>query len=255
MAEAAQIETWAFALVLALARIGAACMLLAGIGENEVPAYVRATLALALSLLLLPALAPLLPPLPPGPAGLAALLAGEVLIGLWLGWLARLAILALPIAGQIVAHMIGLSTVLQPDPALGAQSTALERLFLLAAATVALGSGLYAIPLAALAGLYQALPPGAPFAAADAVPALLAATDATLGLALQLAAPFVVAATAWQVLLGLLVRLVPRLQVFLVALPGQILGGLLLLALLGELMLGIWFDAARATLRRLPGLG
>lgn len=245
----------AAAFVLTLARAGAVILLLPGFGEAEIPAPARAGLALGVALALLPATAPLLAHPPEEPAEFAALAAGEVATGLWLGWLARLATLALPIAGQLIATMVGLANVLQPDPALGAQNTALSRLLALAAPAIVLASGLYAWPLEALAGSYRLIPPGAVLPGGDAAQGVVAATEAAFALALQLAAPFVAAAVVWQAAMGLLARLVPRLQVYFTAMPGQLLGGLLLLSALSATVLGVWAEALRAGWDHLPGLG
>ena len=47
------------------------------------------------------------------------MIVAEVITGLWIGWLARLLVLALPVAGQFIAYMLGIANVLQPDPELG----------------------------------------------------------------------------------------------------------------------------------------
>jgi len=250
----ADLPALAFAFVLVLARIGAAVMLLPGVGETEVPPTARAGFALTLCLLLLPILQPALPAEPNSIAGLGALIGGELLIGAWIGWLARLATWALGMAGQITAFMLGLSSVLLPDPMLGAQSTALERLFNLAAIVAFLGAGLFELSLRALLGSYALLPPGAPVPLEDGIGSILGAVADSFALALRLAAPFVLLATVWQVALGLLSRLVQRLQVYFVAMPGQILGGFLALGLLVPALLAAWRDAAEQSLARLPGL-
>jgi flagellar biosynthetic protein FliR len=229
-------------------------MLLPGLGEAELPAMVRAALALALTALLLPGLAPLLPK-PPGSAlPLAAMVAAEIVTGLWLGWLARLLVQALAMGGQLVAYMLGLANVLQPDPNLGAQATAVSRLFALAAPVILLISGLYALPVAALAGSLELVPPGRLLPAGEATDTVVGAVAGAFALALRLAGPFVIAATVWHVAAGLIARLVPRLQVYMAAMPGQIAGGLALLALLGGTLLTVWTEAARDGLARLPGL-
>src|SRR4051812_9922666 len=84
----------AFAFVLVLARVGTAVMLLPGLGEVEAPAMVRAGLALAMTLLVLPAVEPTVPSLPQDLAG-AGMIGAELLSGAVLGWLARLPALAL----------------------------------------------------------------------------------------------------------------------------------------------------------------
>jgi len=254
----ADLPRHAFGLVLVLARVGGVIMLLPGIGENEVPPAIRAGLALALSLLLLPIVLPVLPREPDSFAVLAGMVAAEAFAGTLLGWLARLTVLALGMAGQVAAYMLGLSSVLVPDPALGGQSTALERLCILAGIVAMLGTGLHALPLRALVASYHLLAPGAApsveFGVGEGVDAFVAALADAFALALRLAAPFVLLGTVFQMALGLLSRLVPRLQIYFVAMPGQILGGFLLFALLASPILGAWHDAAEAVLARLPGL-
>ena len=250
----AALPAWAFAFVMVLARIGSACMLLPGVGEAELPATIRAAFALAFTLLLVPVVAPLLPASPADGLGALLMVAAEVVTGVWLGWLARLVMLALPMAGQIVAGMIGLANVLQPDVQLGPQSSALARLFGLAAPVAIMSVGLHALPLAALEGSYRVIQPGALLPAADSIQHVIGAVVDSFAVALRLAAPFVLAAIVWNVALGLLSRLVPQLQVYFAAMPGQILGGFLLIAVLGGTMLAAWLDQAASSFASLPGL-
>ena len=91
----------------------------------------------------------------------------EVITGLWIGWLARLLVLALPIAGQFIAYMLGVANVLQPDADLGGLASPIEQLFAMVAPLIILITGLYAVPLAALAGSYKLIPPGTLLPAAD----------------------------------------------------------------------------------------
>lgn len=250
----ASLPGWAFAFALVLARVSAACMLLPGIGEAELPTTVRAGFAVALTILLLPVLQPALPAEPGSVLASFAMVAAETATGLWLGWTTRLLMLALPLAGQIAASLLGLANVLQPDPALGAQTTALSRLLGVAAPVVILVSGLYALPLAALAGSYRLIPAGQLLPASDSAAAAVRAVADSFALGVRLAAPFIVAGIVWQVGLGLLSRLVPQLQVYFAAMPGQILGGLLLLGLLSAAMLAAWQSHVASAFAVLPGL-
>ena len=52
---------------------------------------------------------------------------------------------------------------------------------------------------------------------------------------------------------GLIARLVPRLQIFFVTLPGQIGLGLLLLAAVAVPITGVWLEAMRAAIVTLQG--
>jgi flagellar biosynthetic protein FliR len=244
----------AFQAVLLFARLGAAVMVLPGLGEQEVPAPVRLGLGLALVPLLLPLLGPALPPAPDSAGEAARLLVLEVLVGLWLGGLARLVAIAMAVAGQAVALLLGLAQAMVPDPDLGGLGTATGRLFSLAAAVLILASGLYSIPLRALVESYALLPVGDPFPAGAGAEAMVAAASESLALALRLAAPFVVAAIVINVALGLLARIAPQVQVYFIAIPGQVLVGLALLALVLPPLLATFAEAARAAFLGLPGL-
>jgi flagellar biosynthetic protein FliR len=245
----------AFAFVLLLARVSAAIVLLPGLGETAAPATLRIGLALCVTLLLLPSVAPLVPATPEAGIRAAGMVMAEIITGLWFGWLARLLALALPMAAQFIAYLLGISSVLQPDAELGPQSTALAKLFEVAAPLLILVSGLYTLPLAALAGLYRLLPPGSLLPAADSAELAVGAVAQAFGLALRLASPFVLAGIVWQVTMGLVARLVPRMQIYFAAMPGQILGGLLLLATLSGTLLAAWQDSVRSALTALPGSG
>jgi flagellar biosynthesis protein FliR len=245
---------WAFAFALVLARSSAAVMLLPGLGEADPPPMVRAGLAAAFTGLLLPVLLPQMPPVPSSAWRLGGMIAAELLSGAVLGWLARLVALSLPIAGGIISLLLGVASVLQPDPALGGQSTAVSRLLGLAVPVLVLSTGLYALPLQALVGSYQLVPPGTWLPAGGAAESVTGAVAEGFALALRLAAPFVLAGVLVQAGLGLVARLVPQMQVYATAVPGQILAGLALLALLSLPLLGAWQDAVQAAWQMLPGL-
>ncbi len=249
----AALPALAFQAALVFARLGAAVMLLPGFGEAEIPAPVR----LALGLALLPLLMPVLPDLPTAPDDAAEairMVAVEVVTGLWLAGLARLAVTALAMAGQLVAVLVGLSALLVADPAMGAGGTALARAFGLLAAVLVLATGLHGIALRAMVESYALLPAGNPFPAGAGAEAVVRAGADSLALALRLAAPFVTGAVALNLALGLLARLAPAVQTFFVAVPGQILAGLALLMLLAPAMLAAFEAALRASLLALPGL-
>ena len=249
----AGLPAWAFAFVLLICRAGTACMLIPGVGEAEVPAMVRAGFVVALTALLLPVLGPRLPKPPDSVGPLLFMLAAELMTGLFLGWLARLLVASLPLAGQIIAVITGQSSVLQADEVLGPQGAALGRLLGLAGTVLVFASGLYALPLAAIAGSYAVIPAGTLLPPADTAASVVAAVGALFALAVRLAAPFVLAGIVWHVVLALLSRLVPQLQVFFLAAPAQLAGGLALIGLLGAAVLAAWQDAVAPAFSALPG--
>ena len=246
----AALPAWAFTFMLVLCRCGAAIMLMPGLGEIELPATVRVGLTVSLVVLVLPGVPPIQPP---NVWPMATMVGSELLCGGVLGWLARCIVLALPMAGQIISLMLGLTSIVAPDPALG-QSSVLMRMFSLASTVLVMGTGLWALPVAALANSYTLVPLGHMLSVTDSLNAAVNGVSAAFGLALRLAAPFVIASMVWQASLGMLSRLIPQLQIYFAAMPGQILGGLALLALLATGMAEIWVETARDTFNTLPGL-
>jgi flagellar biosynthetic protein FliR len=244
--------TWSFAFIMVLCRTGAAIMLLPGLSEDGSPAMLRIGLTLGVTVLLLPIVGPGLPPAPAGFMRLVALLAGELFAGGFLGWLARLVALALPAAGQLISLSTGMSSVLQPDANFGAQTAGIGRLFGIAAPVLLLASGAYVMPLSALAGSYAAWPAGALPPGQDVMQMVVGAVSANFALALRLASPFLLIGLIWQLGLGLLSRLVPQLQIYFATLPGQVLGGLFLLALLAGSLSSVWLRATEDSFGHLP---
>ncbi len=234
----------AFGGSLVLCRVGVAVAVMPGLGEAGPPAMVRAGLAMGITLLVAPGQLDHAPDPSMPPLEVLAVIAREGLCGLFLGWLARLVTLALPVAGQIISLMTGLTSVMQTDPELGAQTSGIARLFSLAAPVLLLSSGLYALPLQAIADSYRLVPLGGQLSINDTTETIVRATSETFSLAFRLAAPFVIAATLWNVCLGLLSKFVPTMQTGAALLPGQVLGGMVLLALLAQALLMQWGEVA-----------
>jgi len=244
-----------FQAALLFCRLGACAILLPGLGEQVTPATIRLALALAVTTLLLPGLAPTLPPPPDSAVIFVGLVAMEVMIGLWIGWLARLTALALSMTGHLVGYLIGLSNVLVPDPMLGGEGSPLSRFFGLAGAALVLTTGLYALPLRALAESYAVLPIGLPLPDEFAAASVAEAVGACFLLALRLAAPFVLLSVVVQLLGGLVGRVAPQSQAFILAVPLQLILGLLLLVALLPAIFAHYGEAATQAWRALAGLG
>jgi flagellar biosynthetic protein FliR len=242
-----------FAMVLA--RVGAATALLPVLGEAATPSLVRIGIAVGMTVLLVPGLAP--PPSFDRTDGMAVIVmvVSEVVTGLWFGWLARIIVLALPVGAQYISYLVGMSSVLQPDPELGSQSTALGRLFEMAGPMLLLITGLYTLPLTALAGLFNLIPLGQVLPSADSTQVAVNAVVTAFNLALQLASPFVVVSVIWHVAMGQLARMASRMHIYFVSAPGQILAGLLLFMITVSAVLAAWRAAAQAFMMSLPGNG
>lgn len=223
------VELWPAALLFA--RIGAMLMLLPGVGEPAAPPRVRLAFALAMAIGLAPALGDRVPDAAATAWGMAAQLISELIIGVLLGAAARILVASLGSAGQILGLEIGLAFAQTADPT-QTQSGQLLAVFMgVMGIALIFATGLHHMFLAGVAGSYDVIALGAPPPLGDAAQLALEATSASFRVALQIAAPVVVAGLIFRVGLGVLSRLIPQIQVFFVALPLQILGGLAVLAL------------------------
>lgn len=221
----------AFAILLVFARLGAALMLLPGFGERHVLARFRLLLALALSLLVSPALAGALPPLPAEPLALAALVAREVALGLLLGFAARMALAAIHVGGSLIAVQSGLSAAMLFDPNEAMQSM-LPASFLTAAALALLfAADFHHLLLRAVVASYAAFPVTGGLDWGDAGELLTGLVAGAIATGVKIAAPVIAAGFVANLGLGALSRMVPAFPALMVALPLQVLLALLLLQL------------------------
>jgi flagellar biosynthetic protein FliR len=243
-----------FGFMLVIARVGTALLTGPGLGDAEIPPTIRIALAVVLAALVYPVLRGRLPVLPDTTTGLAGLLSVEIIVGAWLGLMTRLLVQALSMAGGIISFMVGLSSVLQIDPSMGVQVPALERVLALAAVALLFVSGLYVLPVQAIIGSYQVIPPNGALDAGGAAQLVTRAVADSFALALRLAAPFVVICLVWQAAMAFVSRLVPNIQVHLVSQPAQILAGLMLLAAAIAMMFDTWSAGMQQAFLSLPGL-
>jgi flagellar biosynthetic protein FliR len=243
-----------FGFMLVVARVGTTLLTGPALGETEIPATVRIGLTVVLAALVFPLLMGSLPRPPESIPTLISLLGIEIIVGAWLGFMARVLVAALAMAGNIISLMIGLSSVLQIDPSLSTQVSALQRMLTLAAIALLFASGLYVLPIQAVIGSYELIPPGSVFDAAGAAQLVTLAVTNSFGLALRLAAPFVITCLVWQAAMGFVSRLVPNIQVYVISAPAQILAGLALFSAAIAVIFANWAAGMQQAFSALPGL-
>lgn len=243
----------AFSMVFA--RICGTMLFMPGLGEASAPVTARIGLAISFTILMAPFLPRDLHLENHTGLRFSLMLLVEIITGLWFGWMVRLVVNALGVAGQVIGYMIGLSSVLQPDAELGSQSNALGTVFSLAAPLIFLSTGLYYYPLRGLVGLFELIPPGHLAPIADTAEQIVNAVATAFDLALQVASPFVLFGVLWQFITGFIARTAARMQVYFISTPGQILAGFTLFCVTAHLMFRAWYQGAEAQLHVLAGSG
>jgi flagellar biosynthetic protein FliR len=167
----------------------------------------------------------------------------EVLIGVMLGGAARMLISATATAGQIMGLEIGIAFAQTADPT-ASQSGQLLAVFLsILGITLIFATGLDHMFLQGVVGSYEVINLGAAPPVGDAAELALDAAATSFRVGFQIAMPVVAAGLIFRVGLGVLSRLIPQIQVFFVALPLQIMGGLVVIALGLSTGMLIWLDS------------
>ncbi|WP_422367571.1 flagellar biosynthetic protein FliR [Pelagibius sp.] len=229
-----------FALLLIFVRMGTALMLMPGFGESYISSRVRLLLALMVSLVIHPAVAPSLPALPASPMALILLIFGEAFIGLFLGSLARILMSALSIGGMMIATVTGLANALTSDPTAAQQGSIAGSFLSTLALLIILVLDLHHLLLRGVIDSYQLFVPGQPLLTGDLSQMITRVVAKAFLLGFQIASPFIAIGLIFNLGLGLLARLMPQMQVFFIAIPLQILIGLAVLMIALPAIMG-WF--------------
>ncbi len=237
-------QVWLATGLAVFLRIGACFIVLPGLGEQMIPMRVRLGAALAFTVFLTPALLPELNVTDTIPS--LSTFYSEALAGLIIGLALRLLVHALQIAGVIAAQSTSLSQIMggaspDPQPAMGA-------ILMLGGLTLALISGLHIHLVGTFLRSYDVLPFGDLPGPRDLGAWGIDQVRESFGLALSLAAPFLIASLLYNVALGVINKAMPQLMVAFVGAPAITWGGLVLLLVTTPFILPIWLHAFEGAL-------
>ncbi len=244
-----------FAFFLVFVRLGGALTLMPGFGENIISPRVRLAISLAVALALFPVVGSLVPTMPESPLAVLGLIAMEFMIGLLIGASARLLMSALHVAGTVISFQSSLGFAQTVDPTAGNQGAVIVGLLNLTGLVMIFALGLHHTMLQAVVHSYVIFPPGTVPPFNDFAELVVGFVSQSFTLGFQIATPFVVYGLVFYICLGLLTRLMPKLQLFFIALPLQILLSLTILMIVLPIGM-LWFlDHFEANLARFLVLG
>ena len=226
------LTTQVFAFALAFVRMGTAIMIMPGVGDSFVNARVRLHFAVALSLVMFPLIVPYIPDPLPGTVGLFALVTMEFIIGFFFGSIARIFMMALDTAGMAISISSGLSNAQLFNPALSSQGSLVGAFLSVTGVIVLFGLNLHHLLFAGIVESYEMFPIGGLPDFGSMAELIARAVTSAFAIGIKIAAPFLVMAILVYTGMGVLSRLMPQVQVFLLALPLQILLSLMILSMI-----------------------
>ena len=218
----------AAAFMLVFARVGAMVMLMPALGEENIPMRVKLSIALMLTLVLLPLHRAAYHIDMTSLSGLLVLMLHEIVIGIILGATARVTLSALQVAGSVIAQQMGLGFVTSVDPTQGQQGVLVGNFLTMLGITMLFATDSHHLVIAALSDSYKIFAPGESMLTGDVASLATQAFAAAFKIGLQLSAPFLVFGLVFNIGLGVLARLMPQMQVYFVGVPLSILTGFLI---------------------------
>lgn len=209
-----------------LARVGGLVSFAPFWGHRAANVRVRAVLALVLALVVSPVVAGELPTPPSNLLALAVVLAGELLVGLAIGFIGRVVFSGLEMAAQIFGFQMGFSLAGTIDPATRAQTAALGTIAQMFGLMVLLAADGHHWFLTATVRSYELSAPGEFHVTAAVAELFIRLTADALAVGVALAAPAIVVLLAVEFLLAVAGKAAPQLQVMLLGFPIKIAVGL-----------------------------
>lgn len=222
--------------LVAMIRPGAAFLAAPVFGAQSVPVQVRLILALAVGI---PALANAPFQLPAdGVASIAGvlLIAGEVMAGLAIGFAVQIGFAAAFVAGETISNAMGLGFAGMIDPSSGASSTAIAQFLSILATFLFLAIGGHLMLAAIVVESFRALPPGEAWLGRESLRGLAMFGSTLFAAGVSIALPVAFAVVLVQLVMGMLARSAPALNLFSVGIPAALLAGLILLAIAAPMM-------------------
>ncbi len=235
------------AFMLTFARLGTAIMIMPGFGDSFVSERIRIHIALGMSFVLFPVIMPYIPSPIPSTFLLISLIGMEVVIGLLIGTVARIFMTALDTAGMIISMQSGLSNAQVFNPSLASQGSVMGAFLSVTGVLLLFITDLHHLLIMGLIESYELFPLGALPDTGSMAELIVQAVTSSFQIGVKLAAPFIVMTLLVYVGMGVLSRLMPQIQVFMVALPLQILLSMVLFSIVLTAIFSYWlgeFEAA-----------
>lgn len=185
----------------------------------QTPPQLKVGLAFAISLVLFPLMEDAIPAISFAPFTFGLLMVGEVLLGMILGLVARLIFTAVEFGATVIGFQMGFAAANVFDPQGERQVALLSQFQNVFAIFIFLAINGHHIFLQTAVLSYDLLPPGEFNYAGEAIPFLMELSSHMFILGVQFSAPVLAVLLLSGLILGVLSRVFPQLNVFLLSFP------------------------------------
>ena len=212
---------------LVFLRVGAILMSIPIFDSRGIPFFFKIALAFATGIVLFPLLNLDAVPIASDFFTLSISVAGEIFLGLAIGFSVKLIFAGIQLAGQLAGYQMGLALANVMDPATSEQVPLLAQFNNLIGLLVFLSINAHYWFIKALTESFRLVPPLNVNFGSSLMEHLIQLSGDMFVIALQVGAPVIAAMLITSVAFGLVARTVPQMNVFIVAMPLKIGVGLL----------------------------
>lgn len=231
------LTTGVLAFILTFVRLGTAVMIMPGLGDYFVPERLRLHIAIALTFVLFPLALPYMPNPVPGTFALFSLIVMEFVVGVFFGMIARILMLALDTAGMVISISSGMANAQLFNPALATQGSLMGAFLSVTGVMFLFATNLHHLLIRGIIESYELFPLGRALDIGSMADLVARMVSKSFLVGVNIAMPIMVLSLLIYIVMGVLARLMPQVQVFLLALPLQIMLSLTMLMM----VLGVGF--------------
>jgi flagellar biosynthetic protein FliR len=223
---------------LILTRVSVILFLFPFFSSRVIPVLTKAGLALVLTVILYPVIDTSPGVFPATAWGMARMVLSELIVGMILGLLVQLFFEGIRIMGQLVGFQTGFAITNILDPQSGMQVSILSNMAYLVAMVLFLLLNGHHILLGAMRESFQIIEVGSLNLNRQIFQRVMASSADMFVIAIKIGAPAIAALLFTKVAFGLITKLMPQMNIMIVAFPVQIVVGLLFFGVCLSVLLG-----------------
>lgn len=205
--------------LLCLARVIALVAAIPAFAGSQIAGRLKIGLAVALALLLFPAMAPYTPKVTFSVTGFGLLLVNEVLLGVLIGLVSQMVFTAITFGGTVIGYQMGFAAANIFDPQTTQQLSLMSQFVNILALLAFLSMDGHHYFIRAIVESYALLPPGPLDFSQGAIQELMRLASAMFILGVKFSAPVLALLLITNLVLGILARVFPQLNVFMLSFP------------------------------------
>ncbi len=224
----AEITAWIGSFFWPLIRVASMFSIAPVIGGKQIPRRIRIVAALLITLAILP-MQQDIPIIDPWSAAGVYVTAQQILIGLIMGFILMLVFAAVTLAGENIAMSMGLGFALASDPINGVQVPVVSQFLVITASLLFLSMDGHLSLIKMMVTSFEILPIGSEGVSTEALWTLLQWAKIMFSAAASIALPAIISLLTVNLVMGIMTRAAPQLNIFSIGFPMTMMAGYIIL--------------------------